>query len=186
MAGMLGGFCPWSRRAIDPRRTPVVVQLATVAVLLLSVELRGQTPESQAPPEPAPQGQTPESQAPTGEATQVPETTQIPEPALATLTPPVQAQEGERWFPRFDRSDFQGSLWTSYRYRSTYHEHDQDLYQSLLLNIGKPERDRITFTFQGQAFYDLDLNHPDSAFYSVQDTYSSRLTTQLLQAYADF
>src|SRR4029434_9460838 len=56
---------------------------------------------------------------------------------------------------------------------------------SLLLNIGKPERDTITFTFQGQAFYDLDLNHPDSAFYSVQDTYDSRLTTQLLQAYAE-
>jgi hypothetical protein len=166
---MLGSFWSWSRRwvAHGSGRRYLLIALLTV----LSRELHAQTPDPQEPSNPPP-------------ATDVPPATEpLPEPAVLESPPP--ATDSNHLFPTFERDDFQGSLWTSYRYRSTYHDHDQDLYQSLLLNIGKPERDTITFTFQGQAFYDLDLNHPDSPFYSVQDTYDSRLTAQLLQAYAE-
>ena len=136
---MLGGFSVWSRRVVVRGRDRARF-LLPVLLALLSRGVYGQTTE----PQSAPSGAAPATDAP--QATDVPPKTDAPpkidDAALTSNTPPPSAGEPEHFFPTFERSDFQGSLWTSYRYRSTYHDSDQDLYQSLLLNIGNPERDR--------------------------------------------
>lgn len=88
-----------------------------------------------------------------------------------------------------ERDRWRGSLMTRYRGRFAGRAADHDLYQVLTLEFGDAAHDRWTGLLMGQASYDLDgdsdLNN-QFAFFSLDDTYDSRLTSELYLAYADY
>ena len=112
--------------------------------------------------------------------------------APSTPTPPAGKSEnagfGESWAERTFGVPVHGYLSTRYRYRSTDGARDQDLYESLNLTIGDPDRQRVTVHFLGRASADLDGRRDIRGFYvfdSLADTYRNPIHGQIYDAYID-
>lgn len=81
-----------------------------------------------------------------------------------------------------------GFLSARYDARFTPDDSDQDLFQMLSVDLGDPDRHRITGHFLGRLTEDLDGNTDRGRFYvfdNVTDTYKSNANGRLYHAYLD-
>lgn len=75
-----------------------------------------------------------------------------------------------------------------YRARFTDGDSDQDLYETLSLNLGAPDRHRITAHFLGRLTEDIDGHRDQGRFFvfdSITDTYKSNVNGRIYYAYVD-
>jgi hypothetical protein len=79
-----------------------------------------------------------------------------------------------------------GTLSLGYLLRTSSQDSDQDVYGLLGVDIGDPERQRVTAHFLAKSAWDLDGTSSGSTFSSLEDTYGHSLTAQLYEAYADY
>jgi hypothetical protein len=80
-----------------------------------------------------------------------------------------------------------GSLASRYWLRWNANDHDHDLYETLSLDVGDPERHAVTGYFLGRLSFDLDGGEdPSSPYYSLADTYDHSINGYVYDAYADF
>jgi hypothetical protein len=107
-------------------------------------------------------------------------------------TPPQAAEVSSASASRALATDgalaIHGSLSTQYRGRFADSQHDNDLYEFLALDVGDPTKDKWTAHLSARASLDLDGKPPTDTpplFFSLQDTYDSRLDTQLYEAHVD-
>lgn len=85
----------------------------------------------------------------------------------------------EPWFLR-------GRLTSRYYLRWTGDASDQDLYETLAVEIGDPERLPVTGYFMGRLAADLDgIEKDDTTFASLDDTFNHAVDLRAYDAYAD-
>jgi len=92
------------------------------------------------------------------------------EPALAANKPPP--------------APIRGQLKSRYILRWTGDDADNDLVETLSVDVGNAERDAVTGHLMGRATYDFD--GVDPTFASINDSYGGRFDTLLYDAYVDF
>jgi hypothetical protein len=116
---------------------------------------------------------------------------QTQETPAVTPVPPTPAESS--FIPMIPHDLFgipiQGSFNLRYLYRATSGESDNDLYGFLGLDIGDPATQDFTAHVLAKAAWDVDgdIHHTGaSTFDSLEDTYDSRLTAQLYEAYGDW
>ena len=95
-----------------------------------------------------------------------------PAPAAATPRAPAKPQPWLR-----------GQLRSRYYVRWTGDDSDNDLVETLSLDAGRAETDRVTGHFFGRLTWDLDGT--DDTFTSINDSYGDRLDVLVYDAYAD-
>ena len=79
-----------------------------------------------------------------------------------------------------------GQLASRYVLRWNGNTHDNDLYETLSLDIGREESDAVTGHLYGRLAADLDGSRDGSSpYFSLQDTRSGGVDAQLYDAYAD-
>ena len=79
-----------------------------------------------------------------------------------------------------------GSLALRYRARWSDHDSDQDLLETLALDLGAPAQDLVTASLSAQALLDLDgVEQPPSAFRSLEDTEGNSFAEHVSSAYVD-
>jgi hypothetical protein len=79
-----------------------------------------------------------------------------------------------------------GTLDSRYWLRWTGSEHDNDLYETLTLDMGDPDKHAVTGHFYGRLALDLDGDtNGSSPLFSLQDTLNDGLDAQIYDAYAD-
>lgn len=78
-----------------------------------------------------------------------------------------------------------GQLSSRYRHRSRDGEQDDDLYMTLALDVGDPQRHAVTGHLMGRAALDFGERDPGDVFHDLDDTYDNDLTGRLYFAYAD-
>jgi hypothetical protein len=83
------------------------------------------------------------------------------------------------------RSLVRGQLVSRYWLRWTGDETDNDIYETLSLDIGDPDRHAVTGHLQGRLSADLDGGTGSQPFASLHDSFDGRLTGHLYHAYAD-
>lgn len=175
------------------------LRLVGLACLALhGARVAAQDPAAPAPPAEAPKDQPPAAPAPAlaNETPPPPTPPQAPEPqvpppaqapdASAHAAPPADAEP--RWLDRTLGVPLTGWLSTRYRIRWTERDRDQDLYETLALDYGKPERDRVTAHFLGRVTADLDSHRDRNGLYvfdSITDTFEDRFNARLYHLYAD-
>ena len=81
---------------------------------------------------------------------------------------------------------FRGQLISRYWVRWIGNQSDQDLYETLSLDIGDPDRHPVTGFLQGRLAIDLDGHTGSQPFASLDDSYDGNPTAHLYYAYADF
>src|SRR5262245_20498693 len=79
-----------------------------------------------------------------------------------------------------------GQLVSRYWLRWTGSHSDQDLYETLMLDVGNEDHDAVTGHFLGRLAADID-GHGGGAspFFSLQDTRNGPVDVQIYEAYAD-
>ncbi len=85
--------------------------------------------------------------------------------------------------------DMSGRLSTQYRYRSTDHDSDQDLYQYLDLTLGDPYTAKVTASMFARGTADIDGRHDVDGHYvfdSITDAYESNINGRIYYAHLDF
>ena len=122
--------------------------------------------------------------------------TKAEEPAVADApkaeaakppAPPVPEPE-PTWGERLIGIPVRGTLTSRLRLRWTAEEHDTDLYETLSLSVGDADRQTVTAYVLARAAADLDGKTDANGYYifdSLEDTYSTAVTAQLYEAYAD-
>ena len=78
-----------------------------------------------------------------------------------------------------------GSLRLRYRGRWTSGEDDQNLYTSLAMDIGDPERQKVTGHFMARLNMDTDGNDGRDIFFNLEDTLGGDVSAMLFYGYAD-
>ena len=78
-----------------------------------------------------------------------------------------------------------GQLQSRYWLRWITNESDQDLYETLSLDLGDPERHAVTGFLQGRVSIDFDGEAGNQPFASLDDSYDGNPTGHLYYAYAD-
>jgi hypothetical protein len=103
--------------------------------------------------------------------------------------PPVKAEDAPRAAkPEEDRVPIHGSLSSRYRYRTGEDANDQDMYETLVLDVGDARRHPVTAHFIGRLSADLDGQaDADSkdVFPSLSDTFDDPLHGWVYEAYVD-
>jgi hypothetical protein len=79
-----------------------------------------------------------------------------------------------------------GQLISRYWLRWIGNQSDQDLYETLSLDIGDPDKHAVTGYLQGRLGIDLDGHTGSQPFASLDDSYDGNPTAHLYYAYADF
>jgi hypothetical protein len=80
---------------------------------------------------------------------------------------------------------FRGQLVSRYWLRWTGSDRDQDLYETLSLDIGDPEQHAVTGYLQGRLSIDLDGSTGSQPFASLDDSHGHNPVGHLYYAYAD-
>lgn len=112
-----------------------------------------------------------------------PETPAVPAPSEAVVTPAAPVAKGF-----FDDYPIHGFLKSRYKARWTEGARDHDLYETLSLDAGDADRNRVTAHFLGDLAYDLDGhidNRGNYPFDSIRDTSGTNAVAKVYSAYAD-
>lgn len=154
-------------KAVRPRRrvalppAALLQLLAAGAAAMSAGTMRAQEPGQQPQPEP-PAATTPPA-APPPAAPQ-------PAPSSQAATTPL----------------IRGQLTTRYWLRWTGSQNDSDLYETLTLDIGDPDKHDVTGHFYGRLAADLDADTNGSPpFFSLQDVRSDSVDAYVYDAFAD-
>ncbi|MEO6593964.1 MAG: hypothetical protein ABIP94_04350 [Planctomycetota bacterium] len=119
------------------------------------------------------------------EAAPIPNASGTPEPIAPggpTITPPAQ----DRATPIEPVAvPWSGTLSTRYRARHGSGSSDQDLVARLSLDIGRAERDPVTFHLSARGFGDLDGRHRDDAFSGLDHSFGDDVNLRHYTAYFD-
>ncbi|MBX3464217.1 MAG: hypothetical protein KF830_13680 [Planctomycetes bacterium] len=156
-------------------------------------------PDPQEPQAPAAQGQEP---APTVDPTEAARramqrllpTAQPPAAAPlpnATGTPeplaPGAAGPGLRAAPPTEVGlPWSGQLYSRYRVRHGAGATDQDLIARLTVDVGRSDRDDVTFHFSGRGFVDIDGRRANDPFPGLDHSFQDRVNGRLYRAHVDF
>lgn len=100
----------------------------------------------------------------------------------------ARSQESAASRPGATRKDrfVRGHLSSRYWLRWTSDETDQDLYETLALDLGDPERHPVTGHFLGRLSWDMDGRDPGSGQFSgLADTYRHSVNGHVYDAHAD-
>lgn len=112
-----------------------------------------------------------------------------PEPPAATPPPaePPAAEPRPAPPPQAAATPFlRGHLTTRYWVRWTGNQNDSDLYETLSLDIGDPDKHDVTGHFYGRLAADLDADTNGSPpFFSLQDVRSDSVDAYVYDAFAD-
>jgi len=82
-------------------------------------------------------------------------------------------------------ASIRGQLLSRYWLRWITNQSDQDVYETLSLDFGDPDKDAVTGYLQGRLSVDLDGHTGTQPFASLDDSYDGNPTGYLYDAYAD-
>lgn len=111
-----------------------------------------------------------------------------PQPVLTAPGEPAAATQASAPEAAGDPYPIHGSLSSRYRLRSTSGARDQDLYETLVLDVGDARTAPVTAHFMGRMSWDMDgIHDADSkqVFPSLSDTGGDELQGLLYEAYVD-
>jgi hypothetical protein len=86
------------------------------------------------------------------------------------------------------QTQIHGFLSTSYKFRATADDSDQDIYQYLNMEMGDPRQQRVTAHIFGRWSADIDGGHDENGHYvfdSISDSHDNNIMGSLYYAYID-